>query len=63
MIAISWTFDQFETQLDVRDSGAAAYGQPTANERERRTLKQKVKGLQQARHAAKLVLITFSTNS
>jgi len=47
-----------DQELDVRDSGAAAYGQPTANERERRTLKQKVKGLQQARHAAKLGLVT-----
>jgi len=50
--------DGGEKELDVRDSGAAAYGQPTAHERERRTLKQKVKGLQQARHAAKLGLVT-----
>jgi len=50
--------DGGDKELDVRDSGAAAYGQPTAHERERRTLKQKVKGLQQARHAAKLGLVT-----
>ena len=49
-------FKLFSTQVDVRDTGT---GPPFILEREKPSLKQRVRGLQQARHANRLVGYLF----